>query len=84
MARRLLYTRFMTNIDLDQLATVVGGAGKKLPVIPGEDAFDAFPAPDFGRAHVAKPKRSPQPRKPASNASPIVKYDGFGAFIGDY
>ena len=48
----------MTTLDSQLLAIIVGGVGKKFqgpPVVPGEDAFDPFPAPDFPRT-VDRPK----------------------------
>jgi hypothetical protein len=47
-------------LTVDTVAGIVGGAGKKFqgpPVVPGEDAFDAFPAPDFPLA-VDQPRRA--------------------------
>ena len=47
-------------LSVDTVAGIVGGAGKKFqgpPVVPGEDAFDAFPAPDFPLP-VDQPRRA--------------------------
>ncbi len=61
-------------IDSDQLDTVIGGIAAR-PVTPKLKPISA------AKRGTAKPTGK---LKPSIDLDPVVKYDGWGAYIGDY